>query len=220
MVFVPDAGMLFDAFCAQCDHPVPFLLFRAADFMNSSSLRVSLDGAIHNSLAYLHNAQLDYGEFKCNRSAVPSLAISEFDSSPFATTFVLYCLSFESSSRVRDVIARGLRFLLEERTSQGVWSYRSSRNIGRTPLEPDIDTTACAQFLIRELLPLRVNPGTSALILANTSEKGLFKTWLRNSHAPNDVDAVVNANVLLCLGELEDTSAVVRSALVVHLEES
>jgi hypothetical protein len=45
-------------------------------------------------------------------------------------------------------------------------------------------------------------------ILASRNSDGLFQTWLRPADRPNDVDAVVNANVVLHLGERKETQAV------------
>lgn len=179
--------------------------------MSEVQLLLSLERAIHAGLDYLHAAQLDYGEFKGDRYSVSSLlGAPDLDSSPFVTTFVLYSIGFADPDIIRDVVNRGLGFLLEERTSDGVWSYRSSRNYTRmTGLDPDVDTTACAHFIVRELAPSCVHPATGAALLSNTSEDGLFKTWLRNSQGPNDVDSVVNANVLLCLGESTATVATI-----------
>ncbi|HEY7767487.1 MAG TPA: hypothetical protein VIB55_04865, partial [Longimicrobium sp.] len=46
-------------------------------------------------------------------------------------------------------------------------------------------------------------------ILSNRTPEGLFKTWLRQPAAFNDVDSVVNANVLLYLGERSETRGVI-----------
>lgn len=43
------------------------------------------------------------------------------------------------------------------------------------------------------------------IILANRDQNGIFYTWLRDSREDNDIDCIVNANVLLYLGESDDT---------------
>ena len=122
------------------------------------------------------------------------------DSSPFVTTFAVYALSF-AGPRAAAAAAKGLGFLLEQREPGGLWRYWSSRNPRR--IDPDLDDTCCAAFLVARLAPSLHDASAEAAILANRTKDGLFRTWVRAPEAKNDVDAAVNANVLLYLGAHE-----------------
>lgn len=103
------------------------------------------------------------------------------------------------------MINKGLDFLLEEREEPGVWRYWSSRNTIR--IDPDLDDSCCASFVLKLFLPEHSIVSNEQIIQANRAESGLFKTWLRAPDCGNDTDTVVNANVLLYLGEREETTA-------------
>jgi hypothetical protein len=166
--------------------------------------RSELSTAVTKALGFLAARQKPYGEFPVYRYRNPQLSGSGFhDSSPFLTTFTVYALSFVDTSAARTLAAKGLRFLLEQREPGGLWRYWSSR-YGR-PIDPDIDDMCCASFVIERLAPDLHEPGNQAAILANRNGEGLFKTWVRPPEADNDVEGGVNANVLLYLGDREET---------------
>jgi hypothetical protein len=163
----------------------------------------SLPDAIGRAVGFLANRQLPYGEMRVDRAGDRRLREPAFESSPYGTTYVLHSLSFADDPRIADVAARGRRFLAEEMEPPGLWRYCSSRNPKTLP--PDLDDTACAALILRQVhdevrlgLHLRV-------ILANRGADGLFRTFLTDGG--NNVDAVVNANVLCYLGEREETGA-------------
>lgn len=165
-----------------------------------------LEDSVTRAVEFLATSQLPYGEFSSHRFSDPMLTTGEqFDSSPFTTCFVLYALGFVHDSAVSPLINKGISFLLEEREEPGVWRYWSSRNT--ISIDPDVDDTCCASFVLKLLMPEHSLVSNEHLILANRAENGLFKTWLRPSHARNDIDTVVNANVLLYLGERDETTA-------------
>jgi hypothetical protein len=160
--------------------------------------------AISRAAGHLARGQLPHGEFPSHRYASPSLVgAGQPDSSPFVTSLVLYSLGFVDTPEVPSMVERGLAFLLSEREEPGVWRYWTSRNASR--VDPDVDDTCCVSFVLRQHgLGARVE-GNEALLLANRTDRGVFKTWLREPLARNDVDSVVNANALLYLGEREET---------------
>ena len=159
--------------------------------------------AIERAVDFLARRQLAHGEFASALHFDARLRdAGTFDSSPFVTTFVLHALDFVSGPTVEVLREKARTFLREEQEAPGVWRYWSSRN-GK-PIDPDVDDTACASFA------LRGDPGLErnvAALLANRHASGLFLTWLRPLTANNDLDAVVNANVLLYLGERPETLA-------------
>ena len=165
---------------------------------------MSHDDAIARAVGFLADQQLPYGEFRTWRCTDRLLeGEASFESSPYATTYVLYSLSFAHDPRIAGMAGRALGFLAEEMEPPGLWRYYSSRSPRTLP--PDLDDTACAAFALRHShddvrLGLHLRP-----ILANRDPDGLFKTFLTDGR--NNVDAVVNANVLFYLGEREETQA-------------
>jgi len=86
-----------------------------------------------------------------------------------------------------------------------VWSYWTTDSGKR--IDPDLDDTALISFLLRRHHP-HIALGTNVeAILSARNEEGRYWTWLRGPDQPNDVDAVVNANVVLYLGERPETEA-------------
>lgn len=161
--------------------------------------------AIDRGVAFLRGGQLDWGEFACHKFTDKQLrGEGRLDSSPFATTLVLQSLSFVKHPMIDGMRSKAIRFLLEEWEEPGVWRYWSSRN--GAPIDPDLDDTCCASFALKQagVAAQRLTANVSC-ILANQHDSGLFKTWLRDDGADNDVDGAVNANVLLYLGEREET---------------
>jgi hypothetical protein len=71
-----------------------------------------------------------------------------------------------------------------------------------------MDDTCCASFLLRERHSYSFRGENITLLLQNRNENGLFYTWLNPSpdlEEQNDIDSVVNGNVILYLGEREET---------------
>ena len=188
-----------------------------------------LERVIAKAINSLCNSQLAYGEFKTYAASDETFSEEcRFDSSPFATAFVLYSISFWRDARVRVMTARGLDFLRAEMEGKGLWRYWSSRNELRDVLPPDLDDTSCISFILKKHQQPLAN---RELILANRNSDGLFYTWLapRANSTPtfvneirravnasaltlfslsgtlDNIDCAVNANGLLYLGECEET---------------
>lgn len=154
------------------------------------------------AIGFLARVQQVTGELPSYRYRDPQLASGrELDPTPFVTSLVVHALANVDDPQADAVRARGLAFLRAEREPPGVWRYWHART-GRG-IDPDLDDTCCAAFELR-----RAGDGelaADAAILANRTPHGVFKTWLRAPAAPNDVDSVVNANVLLYLGARAET---------------
>lgn len=161
-----------------------------------------LEHAISAGIDFLYQSQLPYGEFKtyaCSNEEMTTDCF--FDSSPFVTTFVLYSTSFVDDPKVKGMTEKAISFFLDEMESPGLWRYWTSRN--DKSIDPDLDDTSCISYiLVRNEVPFESNLD---VFLANKDDQGKFYTWVRDPDRPNDLDCVVNANVLLYLGENEDT---------------
>ena len=133
----------------------------------------------------------------------PSAGVA--DHTLFTTACVLYALRHVNAAQADDIARAAIRFLIEEMRPPGVWSYWTTASGKR--MDPDLDDTALISFLLRRHHP-HIALGTNVeAILSARDEAGLFRTWLRGPDRQNDVDAVVNANVVLYLGERPQTQA-------------
>jgi hypothetical protein len=189
---------------------------------------------IHHSISkaidFLYSSQLEYGEFQTY--AWRDAAHSEngySDSSPFATSLVLYSISYVKDARIQAIADKALNFLCSELEGHGLWRYWSSRNPLHTFLPPDLDSTCCISHVLKQYH--QSTPNNHALILANRNRAGIFYTWMaarQDSPAEfvaeiqnivsrstalvlaftpvlDNLDSAVNANVLLYLGENAET---------------
>jgi hypothetical protein len=159
-----------------------------------------------------------------------------FDSSPFVTSLVLYSLQFASHLHpdVAGMIRRGCVFLESEMEPGGLWRYWSRKNEKRVMIPPDLDDTACIAHALKSN-GFSV-PDNAGLFYDSRDAKGAFYTWLYKpnsrrkwrlwlqtkgrafSHqnkiwqvtSKDDVCAVVNANVVLYLGETPETGPAIQ----------
>jgi hypothetical protein len=167
-----------------------------------------LANCVARAANFLDENQLYNGEFRSylanNEAMYGGCAL--VDSCIFVTSCILYSLSFLNDPALAAMKRAAFRFLIQEMKPPGIWKYFSSRY--PTKIDADVDDTACASFLLKELHP-DIRAGRNIeIILGNRNQDGLFFTWLRGTGEPNDVDSVVNANVLLYLGERKETEAV------------
>lgn len=189
-----------------------------------------LPARLDSALTFLRNEQRPNGEFPTFFGSHPLLApVRRFDSTTFATTYVLHALSYVERERVSEMTAKALSFVEAEMERHGVWRYWPSGHRRHREVPPDVDDTCCAAAALRRFG--RSLPENQELILANRNRAGLFYTWLaprvarttcreywsvtlrqapvtrrrvsfwlRTDAAPADIDCVVNANVLHYLG--------------------
>lgn len=167
-----------------------------------------LSDCIANAAHFLDENQLYNGEFRSylanNESMQGKNAL--VDSCTFVTSCILYSVSFLHDPGLTTMKRTALNFLIKQMEPPGVWKYFSRGY--PTPIDPDLDDTACASFLLRDVVP-DIRAGRNLdIILGNRNEEDLFFTWLRKKDDPNDVDSVVNANVLLYLGDRDESRAV------------
>jgi hypothetical protein len=182
--------------------------------------------ALARGIAFLERSQLPSGELRV-------YAAGKADPSVFPTAVAAHALSFAPAARA--VRERALDFLAAEGDRRGLWRHWSRAHPHHREIPPDLDDTSCASAAL--LRAGRAFPDNRQLILENRDRRGLFYTWKlslarrirhflffrKTSAKPNDVDAVVNANVLFYLGRRPETEAVIAHLVAVlraHCERS
>ncbi len=189
----------------------------------SSAIRRALDKGI----AFLESAQLPSGEIPIEISPTPEMSGDCVrDPAVFPAALAARALSVTSSAaRLR---SRALDFLLREMDRDGLWRHPSSDSPGHDYIPLDVDDTSIASAALTAAG--RQFPNNRALLLANRERSGLFRTWVprwwrhplmtyrffRYTTADvRDVDAVINANVVIYLGLCEETRPAIAHLLEV-----
>ncbi len=158
------------------------------------------------ALEFLCRSQLASGELRTYIAANPALSGEcAFDSSPFVTAIAVHALSFVDQPAVLDLRRKAVAFLRSEGEAPGAWRYWTARS-GKS-IAPDVDDTALVSHALRHPAAGGHRYDNRALLLANRNAAGLFYTWLKGYGEKNDIDSVVNANVVLYLGDCEETVA-------------
>ncbi|MDQ3861970.1 MAG: hypothetical protein M3317_00405 [Actinomycetota bacterium] len=121
----------------------------------------------------------------------------------FVTTFVLYSIASIASPRTTTMTNKAISFLTEEMNGPGLFQYYTSRNTKSIGF--DLDDTACASVALQRFRSRVVDDRNVAYFIENRDEAGRFLTWVGDSALENDVDSVVNANVVLYLGDRDET---------------
>ena len=153
---------------------------------------------IARGLDFLHARQLPHGEFQTFAAPTPGMRTCEFYGSPFVTAFVLYALRTLEHSNLSTLREHALDFLIHEQEPEGYWRNHTRDNPkhAHQKLPPDLDDIAVISHILAWYYVPFVD--TRALILSNITGDGVFATWIEPPFA-NEVDAVVNANVVLYL---------------------
>ncbi len=164
--------------------------------------------SVRRGLRFLHDHQLPYGEFRTYASPSVDMLVTSFDSSVFVTTFVLYSIACIDRPSVTTMTNKAISFLAEEMRGPGLFQYYTSKNTNSIGF--DLDDTACASVALQRSHPLVVGGHNVEHFIANRNEAGLFYTWVGGAAVENDVDSVVNANVMLYLGDRDETRSACR----------
>jgi hypothetical protein len=160
--------------------------------------------ALRRAIGYLLISQLETGEFPSVISdRVDLQGWRTPDSCVFVSAGVLHALRFLGGSTLVSMRDRTVMFLLEEMIAPGIWCYWTRRSAKKIPA--DVDDTASVLNALDAHLPAHTLAAGREAIIANRNEDGLFKTWIAPNEAKNDVDSVVNANVVACLGRCPET---------------
>jgi hypothetical protein len=200
---------------------------------------MKLASRLDAALAFLATEQRPNGEFPTYKARDVALSEEPtFDATPFATAYVLHSLSYADDPAVNALTGPALDFLEAEMEPHGVWRYWTSTHPQHDVIPPDLDDTCCAAAVLRRfgrpapdndelLLANRDRRGLFYTWIvprpAVTRSRGWWGVALRNApltHGrlnfwrlteawPWDVDGVVNANVLLLLGDRPEATPVV-----------
>jgi hypothetical protein len=172
-----------------------------------ATLRESLTQSISEAVDILCQNQFPSGGFPNYMSSDREMEKDcRFDHCVFSSTVIGYCLTFSKDEKAIQTLQKIREFLTREMIYPGIWCYWSTDSSLR--IIPDMDDTCCASFLLRKSHPYLLRGESITLLLRNRSEGGLFYTWLNPSpdfEEQKDIDSVVNANVVLYLGEREET---------------
>lgn len=144
----------------------------------------------------------------------------------FPTALAARMLSISSAAdRVR---SRALDFLEREMHPDGLWRHPSSAKHMHYDTPLDVDDTSLASVALA--IAGRQVPDNRHFLLANRNRRGLLKTWIvrwwphpiltyrffkYTTAEVGDVDAVVIANVVVYLGDCEETRPSIRHMLEV-----
>src|SRR5215218_3866527 len=164
--------------------------------------------SVRRGLRFLHDHQLPYGEFRTYASPSIDMRVTSFDSSVFVTTFVLYSIARIDCPRKTTMTKKGISFLIEEMSGPGLFQYYTSKNTNSIGF--DLDDTACASVVLQQSHPLVAGGHNVEYFLENRNEAGLFNTLVGDTDPENEVDSVVNANVVLYLGDRGETRSACR----------
>jgi len=187
----------------------------------------AIDRAIEKGIAFLESAQLPSGEIPIETAPNPEMSGDRVrDPVTFPAAIAARALSIApSAARVR---SRALDFLMREMEPDGLWRYPSNEHPGHDHIPLDVDDTSIASAAF--VAAGRRFPDNRALLLANRNRRGLFRTWIvrwwphprkiyrffRETTANmGDVDAVINANVVIYLGSCKETRAAIADMLAV-----
>jgi hypothetical protein len=216
-----------------------------AETMNTPANRTQV---IDVAVKYLASRQLPSGEFASYRFKEPYVESErEFDSSPFPSALIAYCLHFSRSPEAKLMVGKVAHFLASEMENGGVWRYWTAQHKFHRNIPPDLDDIACASTIL-QIAGINF-PDNRKLLLANRSPKGLFYTWIvprvavpqsfanfkvalqeafnfvalfyfwkLTESEPDDVDGVVNANILYYLGESAATQSAITYLINIVIE--
>ena len=188
---------------------------------------LSIRRAIEKGVAFLESAQLSSGEIPIETS--PNREMSgACVRDPVVFPAALAARALSNTPAAEGVRSRALDFLVREMEPGGLWRYPSSEHSGHDYIPLDVDDTSLASAAL--VAGGRNVPNNRGLLLANRNRRGLFRTWMvrwwphprrtwdffRLTTANiGDVDAAINANVVVYLGVCEETRPVISHILAV-----
>jgi hypothetical protein len=196
--------------------------------------------AISRGLEFLARHQLRWGQFNIDYAEDrPDLRrwLISADHSPFATSHIVYSLTFSQRPHAKQMINRAIKYFCDEMVGPGLWRHWNKSHPRHSFIPPDLDDIACISYLLQQYnIPI---PDNKPLFFINRNARGLYYTyliprlvrtfnltywqivlgdlnpgrayffWTRTPASRGDVDAVVNANILLYLGERPETQPII-----------
>jgi hypothetical protein len=187
----------------------------------------SIRRAIEKGVAFLESAQLPTGEIPIETSPTPEMS-GDCVREPCVFPAALAARALSIAPLAERVRSRALDFLLREMEPDGLWRHPSSEKPRHYDTPLDVDDTSIASVALEAAG--RPVPNNRAPLLANRDRSGRFRTWIvrwwphplltyrffRYTTAEvGDVDAVVEANVVLYLGKCEETRPAIAHMLAV-----
>ncbi|MDD4650669.1 MAG: hypothetical protein PHQ34_00410 [Methanothrix sp.] len=162
--------------------------------------KIKIDAAIERGIDFLVENQLDSGEFPTRVAVIPRMEGGRLYNSPFVTSFVLYSVKGLRHPKLDQMIQNALCFLQDEQEEGGIWRFHTKKNLYHKlqKLPPDLDDISVVSHILKTY-GVHFDDNHD-LISGNLDQEHRYLTWIGPSFA-NDVDCVVNANVLLYLGE-------------------
>lgn len=101
----------------------------------------------------------------------------------------------------QSIVERTRAYTISRMHPTGLWRYWPT-------LELDADSSSICNLLVGPHAVL-VSGWYKKILLLHRNDEGLFHTWLAEQDT-NDADAVVNANVVTCLGNIPETQSAQR----------
>jgi hypothetical protein len=185
--------------------------------------------AIERGVAYLESVQLASGELPIEVSPTADMTGENIrEPCVFPTALAARMLSITPAAD--GVRSRALDFLEREMHPDGLWRHPSSAKPMHYDTPLDVDDTSLASVALADAG--RPVPNNRRFLIANRNRRGLFKTWIvrwwphplltyrffkYTTAERGDVDAVVIANVVVYLGDCEETKPSIAHLLEVLL---
>ena len=200
---------------------------------------------IARGLAFLRANQRADGRFPTWMAPEPTMSVNLWES-PCVFPTALIGQSLAECPDAADIVGRVEDFLLAEMIPCGLWRH-PAREHPPHRIPPDCDDTAVASELLRR--GGRAFPANARLLIGNRNADGLFLSWIvprwrwrgfryaaavlpqllrpRRLHlffklasaTPDDLDAIVNANVLAYLGPRPETASILPWLLAILRED-
>lgn len=199
--------------------------------MNPRERQATIDRAV----GFLAAAQETDGAFAVQARRRDSASLEAADPSPFSTALVARGLESVRSLAARAILERALDSLQRAQSAGGVWKHWPREHPRAASLPPDADDTACAIDLLARRRGLALAPRAALLAAGRDAGGRFYTWllprdvaarrplaalrllrwrtyaaprhpfWNTTEARPDDVDAGVNANVLLALGDRPET---------------
>ena len=152
--------------------------------------------AIERGLLRLNCLVSDDGTWLCHRHGISNPGDRRIEQNTFVGALGSLSLQSLDHPVASDIRKRSRLRILRTKEPLGLWRYWRE-------LPPDADSTSICNIALGPH-PALLGGWYEERLLRHRNEQGLFQTWLRDGEQ-NDADAVVNANVLACLGDTKGT---------------
>ena len=164
-------------------------------------LMEAADRALDRGLGFLDGSVDEEAGWRCEWFRVDHPDDRRVDPNPFVGALGSLSLQGVADPRAEAIVARTKRHTAATMERPGIWRYWRD-------LPPDADSTSICNIAVG-FHPMLFGGWYEQVLLGNRTAEGLFHTWLNNAPV-NDADAIVNANVVACLGDTPATKAAQR----------